>query len=116
MRIKQAVPILLILALLSGCAALGLGTKDFTSMSSKEKATFFMGIYNRQYNDYKTQVGLSTLTPEQKKVLVVRKEILLKAYPLIAGYDLIAAGGQIPLQAQEDSIMSLLNQLGTYLK
>ncbi len=108
-RITVVVLAMVILAMVAGCTMLG--GKSFTSMTPKEKATFFMGTYNRQYADYKTQVAIPNLTADQKKVLTIRKQVLTQVYPLISTYDLAVASGQPTTRAQEDAIMALFNQL-----
>ena len=75
-----------------------------------------MEVYNRKYADYKTQIAAPNLTDNQKKVLADRKSVLLKVCPLVAMYDLAVAGGQTPTKAGEDSIVTLLNQLGAHVK
>lgn len=108
-RVMALVVSVIILGMVSGCTMLG--GKSFSSMSPKEKATFFMGTYNRQYADYKTQVAMPNLSADQKKVLTIRKQVLTQVYPLISTYDLAVASGQATTKAQEDAIMLLFNQL-----
>ncbi len=108
-RITVVVLAMVILAMVAGCAMFG--GKSFTSMTPKEKATFFMGTYNRQYDSYKVDVVKPNRTAEDNKALATRKEILTKVYPLISTYDLAANSGQPITKAQEDAIMALFNQL-----
>ncbi len=110
-RITVVALAMVILAMVAGCATLGL--QDFTKMSPKQKATYFMGVYNRQYADYKTQVAMPNLTADQKKMLTIRKQVLTQVYPLISTYDLAVASGQPTTRAQEDAIMALFNQLAS---
>lgn len=112
-RVMVLVVSVIILGMVSGCAMLG--GKSFTSMSPKEKATFFMGTYNRQYADYKVQVAMPNLTVDQKKVLTIRKQVLTQVYPLISTYDLAVASGQSTTKLQEDAIMALFNQLASLI-
>lgn len=92
-----------------GCATTG--GKPFTEWTAKQKAAYFMGIYNAQYDGYKAQVAWTDLTPAEKSVLKAKKDALTTVYPMIQAYDLLQAGGGIPSQAQEQEIMSMLDRL-----
>ena len=114
-KIRLLIIPILLACLLMGCATLGIGTSDPSQMTPKQLSTFFMGIYNRQYADYKTQIAMPNLTVDQKKILATRKAVLIQVYPLIATYDLTVASGQPTTKVQEAAIMALLNQLGTLI-
>ncbi len=108
-RVTVVVLVVIIWSMVLGCATLGM--QDYSKMTPKQKAIWYMGMYNRQYADYKTQVAMPNLTADQKKVLTIRKQILTQVYPLISTYDLAVASGQPTTRAQEDAIMALFNQL-----
>ena len=117
MRVKLLIIPILLASLLLSCSQLGIGTPtDPTKMTAKQFVTFAMGVYNRQYGDYKAQISMPNRTPETNKVLATRKAILIQVYPLISTYDLSIASGQPQNRQQEAAIMALLNQIGTYLK
>lgn len=112
---RKIVPILVSIVLLAGligCAQLGIGTvTDPTKMSPKQLATFAMGLYNRQYDSYKTDIANPNLTVAQKEMLPKRKAIMTRAWPIISGFDLLVASGQKPTREQEQSIIALVNEL-----
>ena len=94
-----------------GCAMLG--QKPFSQWSPKEKATFFMHEYNATYDDYLAQVTQPNLSPAQKDVLKVKKEVLSEVEQPIKDYADYVEKGTIPPQALETQITGLLNRLGT---
>lgn len=111
---KRKVAILVLLAfVLVSCAALTPGAKDFSQMTPKEKSTFFMGVYNKQYADTMATASLPTLTEDQKKVVRIKKSVLMKAWPAIQAYDAIAVGGGTPSADAEKAILGLIDQLVT---
>jgi hypothetical protein len=107
------VPIVLACFLLS-CAQLGI-TTDYASMTPKQKVSFYMATYNRQYESYKLDVK-PNLTDDQKKVLVIRKSVMTEVYPLITAYDFAQTSGKPLGSAEEQAIMLLFNKLSTYIK
>jgi len=106
----------------AGCATMPQG-KSFTDMSPKEKATYFYGIYNRQYSDYMSQVGYAKqgeewvkvsdpeLSDELKDILKTKKNLLSQVYPLIQLYDNQLQFNGTPSPATEQQIYDLLNKL-----
>lgn len=117
MRVKVSCFILVaFLATMIGCSQLGIGTPDWTQLTPKQKATFFMGIYNRQYDDYKMQAANPSLDDAQKKVLQQKKKVLIQIYPLIQTYDMAVAGGQPAGRELENAIMALLDQIQVQVK
>lgn len=110
------IPILLA-SLLISCVQLGIGTPtDPAKMTAKQFCVFAMGVYNRQYEDYKIQISVANRTAETNKVLAQRKAVLMQVWPLIANYDMLIASGASQNKAQEAAILALLNQIGTYIK
>ena len=92
----------------TGCA--GQQVKSFTEMTSQERATFFMKLYNAQYDDYifwQDQV----LTDEQRKVMREKKKVLTQVYPLIMTYNMLVDCGGQPEPEQAEAIMTLINKL-----
>lgn len=103
-----------LVALISGCAGQNQALKSVNDMTPKEKAVWMMGVYNDQYHDYLSQAAMAEqLTPEAKEVLVKRKEILKKVWPLIKMYDGYVQTGAIPDSDIEKQIINQLNQLLT---
>lgn len=119
MRIRKAVPLLLVLAIaLAGCATLNAGApgKSFVDMNPKERSLYFMGWYKAQFQDASNMGALAQagkLSPGQVEVYRVKRKILVQAKPLIEAYDTIAAGGGNPGADREQGILNLINQLAS---
>ena len=109
MKKYRYVACLLIFIFLFACA--GLIPVPIQEMTPKQRAVYFMNIYNRQYEDYKTKAAMPDLTEDQKKILRERRAALIKVYSLIQAYDIYAAGGNTPNIEQEQQIMNLLSYL-----
>ena len=109
---KRKVALFVVLAfIVASCGTLNIGMKPFNQMTAKEKSTYFMGVYNKQYADTMAMAAMPNLVEQQKKVVRAKKDILTKAWPMIQAYDAIAVGGGTPSPAAEDAINNLINQL-----
>lgn len=126
---RTMTPKVKIAILISVCVAFGYLGIHFlagcsTPMTAKQRSTWMLGTYNSQYADYLNQIGYAvdqsgelvkvrevTLTPERKKALASRKEVLTEVYPLILLYSQSASKGLTPDRALEDQIVALLNRL-----
>jgi hypothetical protein len=126
MRQKIAVLIVLLLVLpVLGCYSVGGGdTKGWTDMSPMEKSTYAMAVYNRQYEDYMSQVGYNQdatgawvaggevdLSEDQKEMLRSKKDILSNLYSAIQLYKGQMQFGNTPSPETEQEIYDLLNRL-----
>lgn len=111
MRQRKVVLFILIAFIVASCGTLNIGTKPFAQMTPKEKSTYFMGVYNKQFSDTTAMAAMPNLVEEQKRVVRAKKDILTKAWPMIQAYDAIAVGGGTPSPAAEDAINNLINQL-----
>ena len=107
---KKLVLLPLILILAAGCSWVGT-TKKWSDMTPKEKSTFFMGIYNRQYNDTVALASMPNLLEPQKEIVRAKKQMLTEMWPLIKAYDDIAVGGGVPSLDLESLINSYINRL-----
>lgn len=87
------------------------GLKPVSDMSPKEKATFFMSVYNAQAEDYKKMVTTPNMTDDQKQVLREKKKLLTELYPMIGAYTTYVDAGAIPDAATEAAITGIINQL-----
>jgi len=94
-----------------GCMHKEGSLKPVSEMTPKEKATFFMSVYNSQAEDYKAMVAKPSLTNEQKQVLREKKKVLTQVYPLIKTYTSYVDAGAVPTPEVEASITNLINQL-----
>lgn len=93
-----------------GCAMQG--AKPITEMTPKERVTWMYGVYNSQYEDYKSlAANPDALSDAQKEVMREKKKVLTKVYPMIKLYDGYVTNGAIPDREVEANIVSLLNQL-----
>lgn len=103
--IAAIVAILMLLCI--GCALNSTALKP-----QQELLTRFETFYLSQTNDYNVQVAQPNLTEAQKAVLRQKREVLVKAQPLITTYGAIVMQGGTPTVAQEQAIIALLNQIG----
>lgn len=110
------IAVLLILAFLiagcsNGCTQAKNVTKGFTDMTPKEKSTFFMGVYNRNFNETLALAQKPTLTEDEKRMVRVKKEILTGMYVAIGGYNVAISDNTVTSAEKEAEINKLLNQL-----
>lgn len=106
---RRLVALGILVLFIAGCASFGV--KPWTERSPQEKASYFMAIYNKQFNDTVRLAGTPNITEAQKVVVRKKKEILGKLYPAISFYDSIVARGEIPAIADEQAILDLINRL-----
>jgi len=107
MRKIALATMVLMVALCVACAT----TKPFNQWSPKEKATWFLGLYNAEFDDYQLQASSPNLTDAQKNILRTKKQILTQVYPMIGTYASLTNSGGVPSPELELQIMQLLNQL-----
>ncbi len=100
------------------------GPKPYSEMSSVEKATWMMSVYNSQYTDYMTTMGYSvgqdgkwvktfdpTLSNEQSNILRIKKTALTRVYFLINLYIAQSKGGADISKKTEAEVIKMLDQL-----
>lgn len=100
------------------------GAKLISEMTSKEKSTWMLGVYNSQYADHRTQTGwqLDTdgqwikvsspeLSNDKREILQQKKDLLKRMYPLIKIYDGYIEEGVVPNQETEQQIIDIINLL-----
>jgi putative intracellular protease/amidase len=115
-RRKTSVTGLLVLVILiasvsGGCQLFGTNVKSFTAMTPKEKSTFFMGVYNKNFDETMAVAIKPTLTEDEKKMVRVKKTILTNMKPVISAYDAIAVSGGTPSAEAEKALLGLVDQL-----
>ena len=110
-RVKTLTALVVVMLLMIGCAGPQQPTQSFSDMTPKQKATWMMGVYNAQYDDYKLKVSLPNLTNEEKSILRTKKDVLTQVYPLIQAYDMAQAGGGVPSATTERQITGMLTML-----
>ena len=109
MRKYRIVALVLVAAFVVGCASIGV--KPWGDRSPQEKASYFMAIYNKQFNDTVRLAQTPNITEAQKAVIRKKKEILGKLYPAISFYDSVVARGEVPAIVDEQAILDLINRL-----
>ena len=96
----------------AGCSPVNVQIKPITEMTPKERATFFMAVYNDQAENYKTlTLDPTVLSDEQKQILRAKKKIMVEVYPLIALYTTYVDSGAMPDEAMEKQIIGYLDRL-----
>ena len=107
--------ILMVGAFFIGCPTNQATTlKPLSEMTPKEKATWMYSVYNSQYKDYENQAAMGDqLTDASKKILVEKKKVLIKIWPMLKMYDGYIQTGAIPDREVEENIVNMLNQLLT---
>lgn len=135
-NLSVLVLVLAVVFLLAGCPDTNIKTPD--EMTPKEKAAFFLSMYNKQFDGYLETVidpGLPpaeraslkesvkngevlpaekfnpNLTDEQWDILETKKEIMTEVYPLISLYTSYAESGSVPSAETEQQIIGLLDRL-----
>jgi len=109
-KVKWIVPIIALAFI--GCATLS-NTAAWGDKSPKEKSLYFIQLYNQQYDDTMFMATNPNITDAQKRIVVTKKNMLTKLWPMIRTYDSIAANGGIPSAADEQAILVLINDLVT---
>lgn len=115
MDVAVMVAAMLVLLYVSGCTAtMGMNNvKPLSEMTPKEKSSFFMSVYNKEYDNYlDVYTSPSGLSEEQKTVLRKKKAILTEVYPYIEKYSDYVAAGVTPDKAKEEIIIRLLDEVG----
>ena len=104
MRKVRTVVVLMVLVGLCACAYT-------VKLTTKDKATWAMEIYDAQYDDYVDMVKRPGLSVEQKQALKYKKEVLTKAELVIKTYvSIVDAGGKPPAELDKQ-LTSLINDL-----
>lgn len=106
---------LLCVGLLANCTY-NVPLKTVDQMEPKQKAGFFLSIYNKEFDNYKAVAARPDLTEEQRVMLRKKKEALVKVYPMIETYADYVAAGAMPSKASEEAIIKLLDEIGSYVE
>ena len=106
----QVIFVLFCVLVFIGCVQ-STSQKPFEKWTPKEKGIFFMGMYNDQYESYKSISKLPNLTEPQKQILRLKKKILTEVYGPIKLYIGYASMGKIPSVELEQYITEKLTSL-----
>lgn len=109
MRSRKVLWLFLIVVLVAGCATLG--TKPWAERAPQEKASYFMAMYNKQFNDTMNMAKNPNITDAQRKTVRTKKAILEKLWVAIGTYDSVVIRGEIPSALEEQRILDYINQL-----
>lgn len=112
-RITAIVLFLFVAAFLIGCPAPGTQLKSVSEMTPKERATWFLSVYNKQFKDTITMAKRTDLTEEQKEIVRAKKKVLAEVKPYLSIYTAAIDDGKLPAKETEDKIIELLNDLMT---
>lgn len=115
-RFKFLVPLICLAFLLASCS---LFTPVPTTVQktplekAKDMGLYFNQTYNAQYRDTMEMATTPNLSQAQKDMVITKKALLTKVWPLIKAYDAIVKNGGIPTINDEQAINNLINQLVT---
>ena len=115
-RFKFLIPLICLAFLLASCSLFSPGTTTSVKTpyeQAKDMGLYFNQTYNGQYVDTMEMAKLPNLTQAQKDIVLAKKDILTKAWPLIKAYDAIVKNGGIPSLQDQQTINGLINQLVT---
>jgi hypothetical protein len=134
-KITLAVLILVIVLFMAGmcmqaCSTNGTAIiKSPLQMTSAEKSTWAMTLYNKEYKAYMTTMGYAkrvdgipgwrkisdpNLTEKQREILQNKKEILIKAEKAIKAYNAFFLEGQTPTALVEEQLLEIIDRLAEY--
>ena len=86
---EKALLFLTICAVLMGCSSSCsiFGTKPWSERTPKEKSSYFMAIYEKQFDDTLAMAQKPNLTEDQRKIIRTKKAILEKIWVAMWAYD-----------------------------
>jgi hypothetical protein len=87
--------------------------KEFGDMTPKEKAAFFLSVYNSSDMNYRAMAARTDLTEVQKEVLRKKRTIMIQVYPLIRSYLTYVESGVVPSVELEQQILTQIDRLTT---
>ncbi len=80
-------------------------------MTPKELATWALGVYNAQYDNYAKLSVRTDLTEDYKKMLRKKKALMIEIWPLLRLYVGYVDSGMVPTQELETQIIGLIDDL-----
>jgi len=108
LKMKKQLVLLFVVLFMISCASTGLNT-----MTPKQQATVWIGIYNSQYDDTYAIMTNPLSTSVQKEIGMKKKAILTQVWPLLKTYIMITDSGGVPSNTDTMLIIDLINQLTT---
>ena len=112
-RLKFARMILALFVVIGmlGCATLDIGEVPFAKWSPKQKATFFMTMWQSQKITYDMMNEITDKPADLIEVLKIKQQILEKSRIPVRTYSTIVRNGGVPDANSEDEITAWLRQL-----
>ena len=110
MRKFRYIGVILTLFLIS-CATIDIGDVPFAKWSPKQKANFFMTMWESQKVTYDMMDAMTDKPADLMDVLQVKYQILEKSRIPVRIYANTVKNGGVPNQNSEDEIMKWLRQL-----
>ena len=108
---KKFLPIGLIILMVFGLTACTFDNiKPVSEMTPKEKAAFFLSMYNAQDMNYRAMAAMPNLTEPQKEMMREKKLVLSQVYPLISVYVSYVEQGAVPSPETERLIVENLDR------
>jgi len=110
--------LVLAMMVLTGCAGTGLLAKPWENFTPKEKAIYFMDVYNGSVETYKADLAQWKLMPpgEGRNVvgdtLKARYAVFAEVHPLLLTYKRYAENGEVPMESIEQNIIRLIGKMG----
>jgi len=111
-KFKRVATVILVFAfVISACATMNIGDVPFAKWSPKQKANFFMTMWESQKVTYDMMGEMTDKPADLMEVLQVKYQILEKSRIPVRTYVNIVKTGGVPDQSSEDEIMKWLRQL-----
>jgi hypothetical protein len=113
-RKKRVLFAVILAVVLAGCGTTTVNVKPQTEWTPKEWGIYFSKTYTAHLHDAQ-QMGVlaqaGKLSPGQVTVYRQKRLLLIKAEPLVKGYNDILSAGGIPGPEKQGEILNILNEL-----
>lgn len=103
--------VVVFLMVLVACPPQQGAVKSVSDMTPKEKATFVMSMYNKQYDEYLAMYNKGEWTDAEKKIMNVKYEALGELYPYIKIYADYAEEGILAPATTEKAMLATVDKL-----
>jgi hypothetical protein len=112
-RSPPAAVAFVLLLTLTGCYLFEKIAQSWEDMTPKEKATWLMAAYNREYDRYLAQAANPAgLSEDMKTVLRAKKQAMIVAWPLVRAYVEMVDQGVVSVQTEEAALKAIEALLG----
>ena len=108
---KYSIVVIALVFMFVGCATMGAkDVRPWTELTPKEKATFLMDLYGKQYDSYLQLYKKPNKTEAEKEVLRQKYDWITKVYPYIDVYAGYAENGVLAPAETEALMIQLINE------